>query len=1092
MDAGFKDEPNWFNTSYFISAITCWLCLISVTYGEETVIWTAESGVATSLQDDATIHDICFAGRDQVWAVGNQGAVWFSSTGGATWQFVQLDSRLQKFHFHSVQFLTDRVGWIAGGNVSKVGRIHQGIILHTTDGGQSWKVISSPSATYIRKVHFFDLENGYALGERSATFPSGVMQTTDSGLTWQPVSGKENSRWESAAFFNRHAGLLIGDKGRQSVLTDGALLTGGANIGGLQGYHAVSVQPDGTCWVVGDGGVALSSRDYGVTWTPIVQFEQPEKRDLINFHAVDQHQDDVWLAGFPGKVIWHSADRGRSWKKQFTGSTSPLEVVRFRDQKHGVAAGAFGRICLTTDSGQTWRDVRGGERRLACWAFHAHASRVPLQFLARWSAESGMRSGVTIAARRDEGSEQESLSDRGLYIPQAVLHAGANFGEIDWRLPMLQPGIDKDEKKLTAELARLTDQQFHGTLLRNLVGRIRTWQPTLILVDEPPANDALTRLMQTLLPEAVEAAANSEIFTEQLELGLGTWQVQKVVMQRIPGASGTVTQDAQEILPRLGTTLDKEAKQAFTIAFPEQQETSQALSYEVIYLAPSQNLSQRTLFHDLALAPGTPPRRELRETSQADLEKLIAEVAHRKRVTNLSKALIAQPEGGSQLLGQINEMLQPLSPEQASQQLSDLALAYRRHANWAMAEETYAQLIMKYPEQPEAVEAMLWLVKYATSAEMNWQRLRAVNASRSNMTIDKALVHENFEKALESATRNVTQVGFQQEVQFFKENYEENSTALQPTLGGSPGVLNGSQGGVNQYDAQLQRWHSTAAHIVNDLSAAYPRLFENDELQFVVAALMRRRKQNRNADEIYDKYLQKLNDDDPWHVSAKGEVFLLRPGALSPKPVVNCKQASIPPVLDGKLTDPNWTNAKEIRLTDQHDQDLFVGSDQSLTGSVDFLEPEPIVMFSRDDEYLYIAASVPKHRELEYVPVQQAGRQRDAAIGGRDYLSIQIDIDRDYSTYYRFDVDQRGWSRESCWDSWSYNPEWFIASQQDATTWEFEAAIPLKELVATGAEHNGTWAVGVTRIMPGVGVQSWTGSGGEIPVPPRFGFLKFD
>ena len=117
MDAGFKVELNSFNTSHFFSAITCWLCLTSVTCGEEPAIWSAESGVATSLQDDATIHDICFAGRDQVWAVGNQGAVWFSSTGGATWQFIQLDSRLQQFHFHSVQVLTDRVGWIAGGNV---------------------------------------------------------------------------------------------------------------------------------------------------------------------------------------------------------------------------------------------------------------------------------------------------------------------------------------------------------------------------------------------------------------------------------------------------------------------------------------------------------------------------------------------------------------------------------------------------------------------------------------------------------------------------------------------------------------------------------------------------------------------------------------------------------------------------------------------------------------------------------------------------------------------------------------------------------------------------------------------------------------
>lgn len=1049
------------------------------------------SVTASPMQDDATIHDLVLIGPGTGWAVGDRGAIWKTADGGHSWQFVHAAPHLEDYTLESVCFLTDRVGWIAGGTVSPVGRVDVGVILSTTDGGENWTILSGGQLPYLRKVQFFDFDNGIAIGERSVRYPSGMMTTTDGGQTWNPVYAEQNATWNDAEFFDRDIGLAVGDQGTQFNVANGRLFSGGGNIGGLQSLHDLSIQLSGDCWLVGDGALVLKSLDRGVSWTP-PQSAFPEHLDeFTNFQCVEQRDGHVWLTGNPGSVIWHSADGGESWQQQFTGASTPLEVIRFSDTQHGVAAGALGRICMTSDGGKTWTNVRGGNRRLAVWGVHGHVQRVSLSFLTRWSREAGYRSAVTVASRRDVGSDAFFAKDQRIHLHHAVQVAGGNCASIDWRLPIAIAGLDRDHGKLLQEWSSLTDRRLPEVLLRSLVGQIRTWKPDVILLDEPPADDAVTKVIQQALPQAVAMAADPSRFPEQLGLGLAPWQVRKVAMERLVGNSGAIQQRAFEILPHVGTTLDVATLQAASRLL-ENIDATAMRSYEVLYLSPLETLSKSSILGDLKIAINSDARRIVPAIQAIDYDRLMEEARHRQTMTAISQQLIDSPEQGAQLLAQISEIVKPLSREQAARQLSDLALKFRTAGQWSLAEETYAQLIINYPDQPVALEAMLWLVEFSTSAEMNWQRLRAIRSTSTNIRTDPAIVQANFQEALKLAGKHATQAGFQKSLQGLQAGTEATTTQLVPTLGDSPAVLNGNASGANQYDLQLRRWQQTAATIVDDLSTAYPRLFEDDEMQFVVAALLRRRKQSRKADEIYDRYLQRLNDDDPWHVAAKGETFLIRPGAISPKPVVSCRQTESAPVLDGRLTDSCWSEASEIKLGGDTSSTLFVGAEKSSGGRVAFVDRQPIVMFARDAEYLYVAGSVPKSDAMIYAPTQLPGRPRDADVGKHDYVTIQFDIDRDYATYYRFDIDQRGWTREACWDAWSYNPEWFVACEQDTMTWSFEVAIPLLELIPSELNPRDVWAIGVTRVMPGTGVQSWTNSGGEQPLPPRFGFLRFE
>ena len=62
---------------------------------------------------------------------------------------------------------------------------------------------------------------------------------------------------------------------------------------------------------------------------------------------------------------------------------------------------------------------------------------------------------------------------------------------------------------------------------------------------------------------------------------------------------------------------------------------------------------------------------------------------------------------------------------------------------------------------------------------------------------------------------------------------------------------------------------------------------------------------------------------------------------------------------------------------------------------------------------------------------------------GRDRVDILLDLDRDYQTYYRFQIDHRGCLAEDCWGDKTWNPKYFAAFHSTDTGWTAEIAIPL-------------------------------------------------
>ena len=136
---------------------------------------------------------------------------------------------------------------------------------------------------------------------------------------------------------------------------------------------------------------------------------------------------------------------------------------------------------------------------------------------------------------------------------------------------------------------------------------------------------------------------------------------------------------------------------------------------------------------------------------------------------------------------------------------------------------------------------------------------------------------------------------------------------------------------------------------------------------------------------------------------------------------MQCRQTDTRPFLDGKLDDKCWQGVKPLvlRSADPRDRD---GDPKKHRWADDY--PTEVYL-TYDKEYLYLGLVCRQPKEKYVAPVKP--RPRDADVRPFDRVSLLLDVDRDYSTYYHLQIDQRGCTCEDCWGDLTWNPKWFVA-----------------------------------------------------------------
>jgi photosystem II stability/assembly factor-like uncharacterized protein/LmbE family N-acetylglucosaminyl deacetylase len=1043
--------------------------------------------------DDAPLHAVHFVHESdgsvrEGWAVGDEGVVWHTRDAGESWERQPTAVRAA---LRSVQFLTPYIGWIAGREELPNGGGSVGVLLYTRDGGIKWQRVTLNALPGLNQVRFLpDGKTGFLAGDCTDQYPSGLFVTHDAGRSWQPAAGKRGTSWLAADFSDAQTGALGGAWDSLAMLRRDAVVFADDDRLRGQGRAVRGVRLDGKLGVaVGQGALVLINDDVGQhDWALADLGLATEVRSGWDFHGVALSGNHVWVVGRPGSVMLHSGNRGGSWEVVKTKQPLPLNGVFFADAKQGWAVGELGAILATTDGGKTWAVQHRGGERAAMLCVHARSAGVPLETLAALGADEGYLTAALRVITSDPATAAPARATEALRLAAAVRGAGGAAGESLWQFPLPQHlgGSDK------TDLVKSWDRRHGGAapeeLLRQLVLALRTWRPEVVVTDGDDGGQG-DPLVRDAVREAFKRAADPKAFPEQVEsLGLQPWKANKLYARSAGAGKTTVTVVSTEPSDRLMASPRDFAESAAGLVNDEHTLLPARRYFNLLETRLERAGPGDGLMSGIVLASDGTARRKL-----PPVEPPSDGLRRAMRVRRDLQALAEMPEGfgdPNKLLAQVGPALKNLPDDQGAAAAFAVANQYARRGQWAMAKELFMLMVDRYPTHPLSADALRWLVRHSASSE-----------ARHRQDLGQFIVQEHVE--FPGARNSVTNPRgrMPQADGDAKTPTPADPVTIQQVSGVKVGEVRPEfvpgDGSSRQYlenvagslrsggrRPEARTWYENVLAFETKLSSFGPVFSSDPPIQFCLNSARRNLGDVDTARKWYAQFASR-QPEGPWREAALAELWLVNRSGTCPKPVVQCRQTDTRPFLDGKLDDKCWQGVKPLVLrgADPRDRD---GDPKKRRWSDDY--PTEVYL-TYDKDYLYVGLVCRQPKERYVAPVKP--RPRDVDARPFDRVSLLLDVDRDYSTYYHLQIDQRGCTCEDCWGDLSWNPKWYVAIHSEPGVWQVEAAIPFAELTGESVSLGKTWACNVARVVPGQGVLAFSLPADAQPRPEGMGLLTF-
>jgi photosystem II stability/assembly factor-like uncharacterized protein len=355
-----------------------------------TILHTPDGGrswrvAATGITAD--LRSVWGAGKNDVYIAGDGATLLRTTNGGAAFARVKLPAGTS---YKAVWGSSAHDVWVAGDAV-----------LHTTDGGKSWKAVTLAGGRGFSAERVIGagaevaavgsaagtaaaLSGGPAVWKSDALGPAAhasdawfvgsslyVLAGTSVYLRGaRPTPGAVWGRQQVAegAILNRVWGsgaddvYVVGDKGFIARSTDAGHSWATLTSGTTENLNGVWGSGPGDVYAVGQHGTVLHSQDRGATWTA----EKLGTQDHLN-SVWGTGPGDVYAVGTQGATlggIFHSTDGGKSWVALMGGGRTFWGVWGTSASNVYVVAwdGAYGVILRSDNGGKNWSPVHTGDK----------------------------------------------------------------------------------------------------------------------------------------------------------------------------------------------------------------------------------------------------------------------------------------------------------------------------------------------------------------------------------------------------------------------------------------------------------------------------------------------------------------------------------------------------------------------------------------------------------------------------------------------------------------------------------------------------------------------------------------------------------
>lgn len=1026
---------------------------------------------------DADLHAVHFADKELGIAVGERGVILVTSDGGNTWQFRTSEIGCQ---LNDVYLADNKTGWAGGGYWKSNTPDSVGVLLMTNDSGQTWRSVSKSSLPLIKAIRFHDPKRGLAATVQSQMFVTSLFTTTDGGTSWSTLPGSATAGWRAMGGQSLGRIFLVGNVGEFGVLAGGQLQRSHIPNAAPRPLQDVQ-QLDEQVFAVGGGAIWRFRPD--TKWENIqgIASANPASH-AFEFATLAVHGQHLWCAGKPGTMIYHSTDGGANWDARPTGQRLPIRDLHFVDANNGWAVGEQGIILRSTDGGNRWNIQRQPATGAAVLAIYPDTNSIDYETLTYLAAQHGFRTKVIVA-----GSSKKGASLRSLGWRQAVSETGASIPEQYWGFPLPSRRSEVSAEEVQQTWSQQTWSQSHALsqvvpstkrpITERLVRTIRTWQPAMIVTSSFADG---TNGVHTALEHAIAEAKTIAGETGRLQSfndGLPAWRVSRQ-WQRVPSQqTATARLAVTEIAQPLGDTLEAIGQRCRNLALADSTVSVAIESDPIMRYKAVGATSGNDLIAGLRLARGSGQRRPSVPSSIANVDQLKRISMRRRTVATVLTKSMSSNINTDNLMAEVDQATQSLDvASQAMLRRKSIQLLLQRgKLNEAL--RVLNSIPRTNGQFGNSVLSTAALLRHEREA-LSWLMLRYVTSAEYRWWVTRSQRLASRAEQVGSGNVPLGAAQLERNPELNSRNTtEENEIAL----ANAEVAQSGDQERQHQDAIATVSFSDPAVNTEN-----WPKLLESlslelsarPELRLALAAQSRgtsiesARREYMKLRSVWKQSVRR---------SAAAELALIDPSsAAMPKAVCRCGSGGRPK-LDGVLDDPMWQATKFVSLNRAPKATTLdsISVQDSATCSVGA---------TYDGRLLYLGIACPKNR---YTNDDSKIKHRDAELLGQDRVVISLDTNRDYWSTIRLVVDQNGRSHDACVECAEWNPEWYITTKQHDSLWTAEIAIPVSELSGEQVKRGDTWNLGLRRLGPNVAEETWPSRVVESD-PTTFGFLSFD